>query len=183
MVGASHEQRRLSGGASVKLLVWIVVFFGAYGAYKVMGVHSVEKTIERAVVEICGKVDHNTTHKWIKHNIVRTVNVASISLDPENIRVKTERRPGERLVEVEVAHPVTVSLLGSERVFTASVKASQVVPINEALVAREAEHKRQAEAYIEEVREALDDCREKYGRGNCNLTETPSTEFGVVRNF
>ena len=50
-------------------------------------------------------------------------------------------------------------------------------------LARQAEHQRQADAYIAEVREALDDCREKYGRGNCQLIETPSTEFGFSRNF
>jgi hypothetical protein len=183
MVGARRAQRRLSGAVSVKLLVWIVVFFGVYGAYKLMGVNSVENNIERAVDEMFGKVDHDTSHDVIKHTIVRRVAVASIELDPESIRVKTERRPGERLIEVEVAHPVAISFLGSQQVLTADVRASRAIPVDEAMLARQAEHQRQADQYIEEVREALDDCRKQYGRGNCTLSETPATEFGVVRNF
>ena len=183
MVEAHHAQRRISGAATVKLLVWVVVFLGVYGAYKLMGVNSVENNIERAVDEMFGRVDHDTSHDVIKHTIVRRVAVASIELDPENIRVETERRPGERLIEVEVAHPVAIGFLGSEQVLTADVRASRVIPVDEALLARQAEHQRQADAYIEEVREALDNCRKKYGRGNCTLTEAPATEFGVVRNF
>jgi hypothetical protein len=183
MVETERAQRRRSGAALVKLLVWIVVGFGAYGGYKLMGVNAVENNIERAVDEMFGKVDHETSHDAIKHTIVRKLAVASIELDPENIRVETERLPGERRVEVVVEHPVQIRFLGSERILTADVHASRSIPVDEALLARQAERQQRVDAYWGEVREAMDDCREKWGRGNCTLSEVPGTDFGVVRDF
>jgi hypothetical protein len=49
--------------------------------------------------------------------------------------------------------------------------------------AREAERQRRVEEQWEEVRAAMDDCMEKWGRGNGTLSETPTAEFGVVRDF
>ena len=182
MVGTHRAQRRLSGAALVKLLVWFVVFFGAYSAYKFIGVSSVENTIEHAVDEMFGKVKLDTSHDAIKHLIIRRVAVASIELDPENIRVKTERRPGELLVEVEVEHPVTISFLGSEKVLTADVYLAHAIPVNEAALARRTERRERVTEHWDEVREAMDECGEKWGQG-CTLTELPGTEFGVVRDF
>ena len=183
MVDVHLAQRRISGAASVKLLVWVILFFAVYGGYKLMGVSSVEGNIERAVDEMFGKVDHATNHDAIKHIIIRRVAVASIELDPENIRVETERRPGEFRVDVEVAHPVSISFLGSERVLTADVHATQVIPVDEAALARQAEHQQRVDEHWGEVRQAMDDCREKWGRGNCTLSETPGPEFELVRDF
>ena len=183
MLDARHAQRRISGAASVKLLAWILIFFGVYGAYKFMGVSSVESNIERAVDETFGKISHDTSHDAIKQNIIRRVAVASIEIDPQDIQVKTERRQGERLVEVAVAHPLTVSFLGSEQVFTAGVHATRVLHVNEGALARQAEDKRRSNEHWEEVRGAMDECTEKWGRGNCTLSETPSAENAIVRDF
>jgi hypothetical protein len=183
MLGTRRAQRRLSGAASVKLLVWIVIFFGAYSAYKFMGVQSVESNIERAVEEMFGKVSHDTSHDLIKHAIIRRVAVASIELDPESIRVETQRRTGERLVEVEVAHPVTISFLGSEQVLTANVHATRSIRVDEVALARQEAHQQRVDEHWDEVRDAMDDCREKWGRGNCQLSEVPSADFEVVRDF
>ena len=183
MMGTQGTQRRLSGGASVKLLVWVVVFFGAYSAFKLMGVNSVETTIERAVDEMLGKVKLDTSHDAIKHLIIRRVAVASIDLDPESIQVETERRTGELRVEVEVAHPVTISFLGSERVLTADVHVTGAIPIDEAALARQAKHKRRQDEHWTEVREALSECTAKWGRGNCTLSDVPGEEFGLVRDY
>ena len=183
MLDAQRAQRRISGAASVKLLVWIVVIFAAYSGYKLMGVNSVEGNIERAVDEMFGKVDHSTSHDAIKQLIIRRVAVASIEIAPESIQVETERRPGEILVEVAVAHPVNISFLGTEQVLTADAHASRVIPVDEAALAHQAEQQRRVDDHWEEVRGAMADCREKWGDRNCTFTETPGTEFGVVRDF
>ncbi len=183
MLDARYAQRRLSGAASVKLLVWIVIFLGVYSAYKFMGVSSVESNIERAVDEMFGKISHDTSHDAIKQNIIRRVAVASIEIDPQDIQVRTERRQGERLVEVAVAHPLTISFLGSEQVLTADVQASRVLHVNEVALARHAEDKRRSDEHWDEVRSTLDECTEKWGRGNCTLSETPSADYGIVRDF
>lgn len=183
MVGTRRAQRRLSGAALVKLLVWSVVFFGAYSAYKLLGVNSVESNIEHAVDEMFGKVKLNTSHDAIKHLIIRRVAVASIELDPENIRVETERRPGEFLVEVEVEHPVTISFLGSEKVLTADVHVTRAIPVDEVALARQAKSRARVDEHWSEVREAMDECTEKWGRGNCTLSEVPGAGLGLVKDF
>ena len=183
MLDARHAQRRLSGAASVKLLVWIVIFLGVYSAYKFMGVSTVESNIERAVDEMFGKIDHDTSHDAIKQNIIRRVAVASIEIDPQHIQVKTERRPGERLVEVAVAHPLAISFLGSEQVLTADVHASRVLHVDEAALARQAADKRRGEEHWQEVRSTMAECREKWGPRACTYSETPSAEYGIVRDF
>ena len=63
------------------------------------------------------------------------------------------------------------------------VHATRVIPIDEAALARQAQHQRRVDEHWGEVREALDDCREKGARGNCTLSETPGAEFGLVRDF
>ena len=183
MMGTRRAQRRLSGAALVKLLVWAVVFFGAYSAFKFMGVNSVENNIEHAVDDMIGKIKLDTSHDSIKHLIIRQVAVASIELDPENIRVETERRTGELLVDIEVEHPVTVSFLGSPKVFTADVHVTRAIPVDEAALARQAKRRERVDEHWVEVRDALSDCKEKRGPGNCKLSEIPGAKFGVVRDF
>jgi len=65
----------------------------------------------------------------------------------------------------------------------ADVHATRATPVDEAALARQAQHQRRVDEHWREVREALHDCREKWGRGNCTLTETPRAEFGLVRDF
>ncbi len=183
MINTRRAQRRLAGAALVKLLVWFVVFFAAYSAYKMIGVSAVESNIERAVDEIVGKVKIDTSHDSIKHNIIRRVAVASIELDPESIRVVTERRTGELLVEVEVAHPVTIQFLGSDKVLTADVRVTRTIPVDEVALARQEKRKERVAEHWSEVRDSLSECTRKWGRGNCTLSEHSGPEFEIVRDY
>jgi len=175
--------RRRGGFSSAKLLVWALLGFGAYTGFQLLPVACAGGNLERAVANALQTVDHTSTDNAIRRQIAKHAGVSSLEVDPAWVRVERESHPGRRIVHVSVDMPVPVSWLG-ERTFHREVRATRAIAVDEEALAREAARRREYEAEQkrlraraaereERVQEALAECEEIHGEGNCVRMELP----------
>jgi hypothetical protein len=184
------RSRRCGGLTTKQLLVWAVILFGAYSAFKLVPVHLAKSNIKRAVESVIqDEGSHHRTDEGLKKLIARQANVSSIPLDQEAIQIERESRHGERVFHIAVAHPMTIDYLGSARTIETDVRVSQVVLVNEAAEEARAQRIREKEARLERERrineqrqkvanEMWFECEAKHGKGNCAWQELPSSGSG-----
>ena len=114
------------------------------------------------------------TDRQIRALVLKRAGVTEIELDEDEIWIERDSRPGERIIQVGAAYPVTFSYLGSERTVQTAVDVTRVYRVNEAAEARRAtareealERDRQAAArarrWSDKVGDELERCREKTG--------------------
>ncbi len=162
-------------------LILALLVFGGYSAYSFFPVSLTKSTIKRTVEKVLDGSSHSTGDATIRNNIVRIAAAGSLELDGEHIQIARETYSGERVVTVDVHHPVTVRYLGSERSLQSSVSVRKVYRVDEAAEARHAareqrkaeEERRRQEAsneYKARLNEAWSECTAKHGNNGCTLS-------------
>ena len=161
-------------------LILALLVFGGYTAYSFLPVSLTKGTIERAIEKVLEGSSHSATDVYIRTNILRVAATTSLELDAEHIQIARETHPGERVVTVDVHHPVTVRYLGSERSLQSSVNVRKVYRVDEAAEARRVaqeqrkaeEERRRQEAsreYTARLNDAWSECTAKHGNNGCRL--------------
>jgi hypothetical protein len=188
---ANHGAR---GAAALKAIVWILIVLGAYSGYKFAGFHFAKGRVERVVEKALDQVRHDTPDDGVRHRIIRQASASSISLELGDIQVGRESHPGERVIHVDVAYPIKVSYLGSDRTVKTGVHVSRSIQVDEAALARkEAARRRENEVndakraaageHVGRLKDALSECEEKHGKGNCRVIETGGGKPGEIQKW
>ena len=129
-------RNRQQGGASVKLIVWVLIGFGAYSAYSFFPATMARSQLEGAVQNVLDHGNHNLADAAILNKALRAAASMKIPLTEDDIRIRHERADGERTLHVEFEFPFGVSYLGSERSVMRQVHAEKTFKVNEAEEAR-----------------------------------------------
>ena len=176
----------------MKYVVWIVIAFAGYTGWTFMGGSSRRSDIAHTVEGVLEGIPHYTEDNVIKTRIVRNGKVNSLGLTQEEISISREQREGERIIHVAVAHPVTVSYLGSERTVGGDIEVTHVIQVDEAAEARRVDRieraeddkrrwRAKADRFMSKVRDAWQECEGKFGKGNCEMQKAPEgTRDGEV---
>ena len=163
----------------MKYVVWGLLLFAGYSAWAYLPVLSTKSAISRAIEGAAPEMHEELSDEALVRRVVRRARVASLELDPDAIEVWIERRPGQRIVNVEVEHPVTFSYLGARTVM-AHVSHSEIVPVDEGAEVRRLAQQQRREDRIEHLhevnqaiqakkRDAIERCERKTG-GPCEIT-------------
>jgi hypothetical protein len=182
------------GSVPLKPLVWILILFTAYTGYKFISVPFTKGRVERAVENALSDVSHEASSDGIRKRIVRSASISSISLEEGDIEVGREKLPGERIIRVDIAYPVTVNYLGADRTIHTDVHVTKVIHVDEAREARRLEARRKEQARIDakvgkarehvgRLKDALSECEEKHGKGNCRVFETSGGRPGEIQKL
>ena len=153
--------------------------FAGYSAWAYLPVMSAKSSISRAIQGAAPEMHEEFSDEVLVTRVLRRAKVASLELDPERIEVWIERRPGERIVNVSVEHPVEISYLGTRTVM-AQVTRQEIVPVDEGAEARRMAQKQRNEERIEHLhevnqaiqakkRDAIERCERETG-GPCEIT-------------
>ncbi len=163
----------------MKYVVWGVLLFAGYSAWAYLPILSAKSAISRAIEGAAPEMHEEFSDGALVARVLRRAKVASIELDPDAVEVWIERRPGQRIVNVEVDHPVTISYLGARTVM-AHVSSSEIVPVDEGAEARRLAQKQRREERLEHLhevnqalqartRDAIERCERATG-GPCEIT-------------
>jgi hypothetical protein len=178
----------------VKYVVMILILFGAYSGYKLLGISFASARMERAVQSALEEIDHKMSDDGIRMRIVRSASVSSLEVQKEEIAIDREKRHGERVINVRLDYPVTVSYLGADRTFHTDVDVTRVIPVDEAaealreqrMRAQEADQQRKMDIAAEHVgrlKDALSECEAKHGKGNCRVSEGFGGRPGEIQKW
>ena len=140
------------GFVTRKYEVWVLILFGIYSGYKWLSVSFVKSEMKHTVESVLEDVSHGTTDKSIRTRLLRRAVSASLPISEENIKIRRESRPGERILHIDVEYPVTISYLGSERTLERDLHVTKMVKVDEAAEARRAERLRREEERLVLVR-------------------------------
>jgi hypothetical protein len=180
---AAPRERRRSGLGVLGCIVWALIGLGIYSAWKFAPVLFNEGRIERRVEYALQNMPPRSTEEDMQLRILSKGSGSSIPLDAENVSVVKETQPGQRIFHIAIEFPNTVRYLGSDRIARSRVQLTHVTEVDEGALAREQEYERQrkaayeaeqrkARAFADEVHAAYDECQEKWGKGNCTVSET-----------
>ena len=89
----------------------------------------------------------------------------------------------QRTFHIAVDYPNTVRYLGSDRIAKSRLRMTYVLEVDEVALARQLEYERQrkaaieaderkAQAFANKVQDAYEECEEKWGKGNCTMSES-----------
>jgi len=179
---ARRECRR-SGLGVLGCIVWALIFLGLYSAWKFAPVLLNKGRIERRIEHALQNMPPHSTEEEMQLRIVTKGSGSSMPLDAENVSVFKETQPGQRIFHISVEFPNTVRYLGSDRIAKSRVQLTHVIEVDEVALARQQEHERRrmaaneaeqrkAQAFADKVQGAYDECQEKWGEGNCTVSET-----------
>ena len=100
MIRASRRisDRRRQGGATVKFLVWAVILFGGYSAWKFMSVSMAKTQVDRVVERAMEGVDYGPNDRAIATKIAGRASTSSVTVDPDDVEVRLDKRHGERAI-------------------------------------------------------------------------------------
>jgi len=177
------RERRRSGLTVVGCIVWALIALGIYSAWKFAPVLFNKGRIERNVEYALQNMSPLATEEDMRLRIVNKGSGGSIQLDAENVSVVKETQPGQRIFHIAIEFPNTVRYLGSDRIARSRVQLTHVIEVDEVALARQQEYERQhraayeaeqrkARAFADEVHAAYDECQDKWGKGNCTVSET-----------
>lgn len=178
-------RRDCSGFITAGRLIFVLVLFGGYTAFKFAPVSLRTSQVERAVDAVLEGASRELPDSAIRALVLKRANALSLPLDEQSIEVERETAPGERIVHVSIDYPITVSYLGSDRTFQRAIHRTRVYRVNEALEAQREEIRRQREEATQEgrerahrrnenFREAWNECESKHGTGNCTSFTIPT---------
>lgn len=179
----ARRERRRSGLGVLGCIVWALIFLGIYSAWKFAPVLLNKGRIERRVEHALQNMPPHSTEEEMQLRIVTKGSGSSMPLDAENVSVFKETQPGQRIFHISVEFPNTVRYLGSDRIAKSRVQLTHVIEVDEVALARQQEHERQrmaaneaeqrkAQAFADKVQSTYDECQEKWGVGNCTVSET-----------
>jgi hypothetical protein len=182
MERAPQSDRNCRGAVGLKPLVYVVILFAVYTGYKFMSVPFSKGRVERVVVD------------GIRKRIIRRAEASSVSLAPGDIQVGREKLPGERVIHIDIAYPVTVRYLGGDRTIETDVHVTKVIEVDEAAEARRADAERRerheinakvaaAAEHVGRLKGALSECEQKHGKGNCRVMEMPGGSPGEIQKL
>jgi hypothetical protein len=177
------RERRRSGLSVLGCIVWALIVLGIYSAWKFAPVLLNKGRIERRVEHALQNMPPHSTEEEMQLRIVTKGSGSSMPLDAENVSVFKEAQPGQRIFHISVEFPNTVRYLGSDRIAKSRVQLTHVIEVDEVALARQQEHERRrmaayeaeqrkARAFADKVQSAYDECQEKWGEGNCTVSET-----------
>jgi hypothetical protein len=193
---AKHELDRGRGGfVGIKHLVIILLVFGAYTGYKFLPVELTKSKIEHGIVKAFEQINHRSTDEQIQANVARFVKTAGVTLEREAVQVGREQSQGQRVIHVDIYHPITVNYLGSERTVNKHIHQMKVIHVNEAAEAAYAEQIRRQEEqrqrdneaereYAGRFQEMWAECERIHGRGGCQVQYMPGgggDRFGQIQ--
>ena len=187
---AARERRR-SGLGVLGCIVWGLIILGIYSAWKFAPVLLNKGRIERNVEYAMQNMAPHSTEEDMQLRIVTKGSGGSIQLDAESVSVVKETQPGQRIFHVAIEFPNTVRYLGSDRIAKSRVRLTHVIEVDEVALARQQEYERQhkaayeaeqrkAQAFADEVQDAYDECEDKWGKGNCAVSETYSRDSNSI---
>jgi hypothetical protein len=194
MERAPLSDRSCRGAVGLKPLVYVVILFAVYTGYKFMSVPFSKGRVERVVVTALDGIAHRASDDGIRKRIIRRAEASSVSLAPGDIQVGREKLPGERVIHIDIAYPVTVRYLGGDRTIETDVHVTKVIEVDEAAEARRADAERRERAEIDakvaaagehvgRLKGALSECEQKHGKGNCMVMEMPGGSPGEIRKL
>ena len=180
---AAPRERRRSGLSMLGCIVWGLIILGIYSAWKFAPVLLNKGRIERNVEYAMQNMAPHSTEEDMQLRIVTKGSGGSIQLDAENVSVVKETQPGQRIFHVAIEFPNTVRYLGSDRIAKSRLRMTRVIEVDEVTLARQQEYERQrkaasearqrkARAFAAQVEDAHDECEEKWGKGNCTVSES-----------
>lgn len=180
---AAPRERRRSGLGVLGCIVWALIGLGFYSAWKFAPVLFNKGRIERRVEYALQNMPPRSTEEDMQLRILSKGSGSSIPLDAENVSVVKETQPGQRIFHIAIEFPNTVRYLGSDRIARSRVQLTHVIEVDEVALARQQEYERQrkaayeaeqrkARAFADEVHDAYDECQDKWGKGNCTVSET-----------
>ena len=180
---AALRKRRSSGLGLLGCIVWGLIVLGIYSAWKFSPVLLNKGRIERNAEYAIQNMSPHSTEEDMQLRIVTKGSGGSIQLDAENVSVVKETQPGQRIFHVAIEFPNTVRYLGSDRIAKSRVQLIHVIEVDEVALARQQEYERQrkaayeaeqrkARAFADKVQDAYDECQDKWGKGNCTVSET-----------
>jgi hypothetical protein len=172
-------------------IVWGLIVLGIYSAWKFAPVLLNKGRIERNVEYALQNMSPHSSEQDVQLRIVTKGSGGSIQLDAENVSVVKETQPGQRIFHIAVEFPNTVRYLGSDRIARSRVQLTHLIEVDEVALARQQEYERQrkavyeakqrkAQTFADEVQEAYDECQEKWGKGNCTVSETYSGDSNSI---
>jgi hypothetical protein len=187
----AHPDRRRSGLGVVGCIVWALIILGGYSAWKFMPVLLNKGRVERNIEYALQNMSQGSTEEDMQLRIVTKASAGSIELDAENVSVVKETEPGKRIFHIAVEFPNSVRYLGADRIVNSRVKLTHVIEVDEAALARQQEYERKrmaayeaeqrkARAFAGKVDAAYEECEEKWGKGNCTLSETYGGESNSI---
>jgi hypothetical protein len=173
----------------------ILLAFGAYTGYKFLPVELTKGKIEHGIDKAFEQISHRSTDEQVQANVARFVQTAGVNLVREDIRVEREQSPGQRVIHVDIYHPITVSYLGSDRAINKHIHKAKVIAVNEKAEAAYAEQKRREQYerdrqdsaerdFARRFKQTWAECVKKYGPAGCEVRYGPAsnaTRFGEVR--
>ena len=179
----ARRERHRSGLGVLGCIVWTLIVLGLYSAWKFAPVLFNKGRIERSAEYALQNMPPHSTEEDMQLRILTKGSGSSIQLDEENVSVVKETQPGQRIFHISVEFPNTVRYLGSDRIAKSRVQLTHVIEVDEVALARQQEHERQrmatyeaeqrkARAFADRVQGAYDECQEKWGKGNCTVSET-----------
>ena len=101
-----------------------------------------------------------------------------VSLEMGDIQVGREKLPGERIIHIDIAYPVTVRYLGGDRTIETDVHVTHVIEVDEAAEARRADAERRERA---EIDAKLAAAGEHVGRLKSALRDSPASTVTALR--
>ena len=176
------RERRRSGLGLLGCIVWGLIILGIYSAWQFAPVLLNKGRIERNVEHALQHMSPQSTEEDIQLRTVNKASAGSIQLDAENVSVVKETHPGQRIFHIAIDYPNTVRYLGSDRIAKSRLRMTYALEVDEVALARQQEYERQrkaaieaeerkAQAFANEVQDAYEECEERWGRGNCTISE------------
>lgn len=120
----------------MKVVVWFAAILGLYTGWCWAPAYFTPSQLESGVENVLEHLNHASADSAILDRTWKTVDSKGLYVAPENIRLRREQRPGERIVEVEFEIPVSVDWLGTKRTLGRPVLARHVYEVDEAAEAR-----------------------------------------------
>jgi len=165
------------------ITVWALLALGLYSGFKFFPVVLTKGRIERRVVSSVQNMGHDSTEEQMRLRVVTKGSSKSIQLLEEHVDVVRESEHGKRIFHIDVTHPSTVRYLGSDHTVTSRIQFTHVIVVDEVALARQKEYERvrreeyeveqaRARAFARQVDDARAECEEKWGVGNCSVTES-----------
>jgi hypothetical protein len=177
------EQRHRAGLGLLGASIWVLVILCLYTGWTFFPVVLNKGRVERSIEYSLQGMAHSSTEEDIRQRVVTKGSSPSIQLADEDILVIREVEHGRRTFHVDVTFPQVVRYLGSDRTVTSHLQLTHVIEVDEVALAREQEYERKrmaeyeaqqvkARAFARKVEAAHAECEEKWGKGNCTVTET-----------
>ena len=165
----------------MKYVVFALLSFAAYSGYCFLPAYTIESQFENLVSGMLEDGSHRLTDKAIRDKTLQAARSDDVPLEKDDIEIWRDEGEGERTIHVELALPVTISYLGSEREMVRPLHVSRTYAVDEAAEARRvAEHEERRRATREQRRVSRENAAEYFGKIKEKCVEGTSNDFVVT---